>query len=101
MIRSKFVFLQRLAKVSELCAAWQHEDLLVESGGAGTIGAVDCRMLSKEAIDIFRVLLAMLKRWLRWREQIGSAIPKRTSGGMRRRVGASARERCAKDGGSL
>src|SRR5215207_4494625 len=58
------------------------------------LAAVDRRgMARKEAVGVFGVSLATLKRWLKRREQAGSA-PKRRPG-MRRRVGATSEERRA------
>jgi transposase len=59
------------------------------------LAAVDRRgMARKEAVGVFGVSLATLKRWLKRREQLGSAAPKRRPG-MRRRVGATSEERRA------
>jgi transposase len=58
------------------------------------LAAVDRGMPRKEAVGIFGVSLATLKRWLKRREQTGSAAPKRKPG-MRRRVGATLEERRA------
>jgi transposase len=58
------------------------------------LAAVDRGMPRKEALGVFGVSLATLKRWLKRREQTGSAAPKRRPG-MRRRVGATSEERRA------
>lgn len=58
------------------------------------LAAVDRGMLRKEAVSVFEVSLATIKRWLKRREQTGSAAPKRRPG-MRRRVGATVEERRA------
>ena len=59
------------------------------------LAAVDRGMPRKEAVGVFGVSLATLKRWLKKRrEQTGSAAPKRKPG-MRRRVGATLEERRA------
>jgi transposase len=58
------------------------------------LAAVDRGMPRKEAVGVFGVSLATLKRWLKRREQTGSAAPKRKPG-MRRRVGATLEERRA------
>ncbi len=58
------------------------------------LAAVDRGMPRKEAVGAFGVSLATLKRWLKRREQTGSAAPKRRPG-MRPRIGATAEERRA------
>ncbi len=58
------------------------------------LAAVDRGVPRKEAVGIFGVSLATLKRWLKRREETGSAAPSRRPG-MRRRVGADAEERRA------
>ncbi len=58
------------------------------------LAVVNRGMPRKEAIGIFRVSLATLKRWLKRCERAGSAAPKRRPG-MTRRVGASVEERHA------
>ena len=58
------------------------------------LAAVDRGVPRKEAVGIFGVSLATLKRWLKRREQTGSAAPSKRPG-MRRRVGANAEERRA------
>ena len=58
------------------------------------LAAVDRGMPSKEAVGVFGVSLASLKRWLKRRRETGSAAPGRKPG-MRRRVGAGAEERRA------
>src|SRR5215210_6088768 len=58
------------------------------------LAAVDRGMPRKEAVGVFGVSLATLKRWLKRRGQTGSAAPKRRPG-MRRRVGATSEERRA------
>ncbi len=58
------------------------------------LAAVDRGMHRREAVDVFGVSLASLKRWLKRREETGSAAPKRRPG-MRRRVGATSEERRA------
>jgi transposase len=58
------------------------------------LAAVDRGVPRKETVGIFGVSLATLKRWLKRREETGSAAPSRRPG-MRRRVGADAEERRA------
>ena len=58
------------------------------------LAAVDRGVPRKEAVGIFGVSLATLKRRLKRREETGSAAPSRRPG-MRRRVGADAEERRA------
>ena len=58
------------------------------------LAAVDRGMPRKEAVGVFGVSLATLKRWLKRRQETGSAAPKRKPG-MRRRVGADAEGRRA------
>ena len=58
------------------------------------LAAVDRGMPRKKAVGVFGVSLASLKRWLKRRQETGSAAPKRKPG-MRRRVGADAGERRA------
>ena len=58
------------------------------------LAAVDCGMPRKEAVGVFGVSLATIKRWLKRREETGSAAPKRRPG-MRRRVGATVEGRRA------
>ncbi len=58
------------------------------------LAAVDRGMPRKEAGFVFGMSLATLKRWLKRREQTGSAAPKRKPG-MKRRVGADPEERRA------
>ena len=58
------------------------------------LAAVDRGMPRKEAVGVFGVSLATIKRWLKRREETGSAAPKRRPG-MRRRVGATVEERRA------
>src|ERR687898_3063665 len=63
------------------------------------LAAVDRGMPSKEALGVFGVSLATIKRWLKRREETGSAAPKRRPG-MRRRVGATVEGRRALCGDS-
>ncbi len=56
------------------------------------LAAVDRGMPRKGAVGVFGVSLATLKRWLKRRQETGSAAPKRRPG-MRRRVDASAEQR--------
>jgi transposase len=56
------------------------------------LAALDRGMPRKEAVGIFGVSPATLKRWLRRRRETGSVVPKRRPG-MRPRIGASADER--------
>jgi|SRR5215217_248021 len=56
--------------------------------------AVDHGMPRKEAVSVFGVSPATLKRWLRRRRETGSTAPKRRLG-MRPRIGATADERRA------
>ena len=58
------------------------------------LAAVDRGMPRREAVGVFGVSLATLKRWLKRRQETGSAAPKRRPG-MRRRVGATPEERRA------
>ncbi len=58
------------------------------------LAAVDRGMPRKEAVGVFRVSLATLKRWLKRRQETGSAAPTRRPG-MQRRVGATSEERGA------
>lgn len=58
------------------------------------LAAVDRGMPRKEAVGVFGVSLATIKRWLKRREETGSAAPKRRPG-MRRRVGATVEGRRA------
>src|ERR687894_3223831 len=58
------------------------------------LAALDRGMPRKEAVGVFRVSFARIKRWLKRREETGSAAPKRRPG-MRRRVGATVEERRA------
>ena len=58
------------------------------------LAAVDRAVPRKEAVGIFGVSLATPKRWLKRREETGSAAPSRRPG-MRSRVGADAEERRA------
>lgn len=59
------------------------------------LAAVDRGMpRRKEAVGVFGVSLATLKRWIKRRRETGSAAPKRKPG-MRRRVGADAEGRRA------
>ncbi len=53
------------------------------------LAALDRGMPRREAVGVFGVSLATLKRWLKRRQEAGSAAPKRKPG-MRRRVGADA-----------
>ena len=56
------------------------------------LAAVDRGMPRKEAVGVFGVSLATLKRWLKRREQTGSPAPKRRPG-MRPVIGATVEER--------
>ena len=58
------------------------------------LAAVDRGMPRKEAVGVFGVSLATLKRWLKRRQETGSAAPRKRPG-MRRRVGATSEERGA------
>ena len=58
------------------------------------LAAVDRGMPRKEAVGVFGVSLATLKRWLKRRQETGSAAPRRRPG-MQRRVGATSDERGA------
>ncbi len=58
------------------------------------LAAVNRGMPRKEAVSVFGVSPATLKRWLRRRRQTGSVAPVRRPG-MRPRIGASAGERRA------
>ena len=58
------------------------------------LAAVDRGMPRKEAVGVLGVSLATIRRWLKRREETGSAAPKRRPG-MRRRVGATVEERRA------
>jgi len=58
------------------------------------LAAVDRGMPRKEAVGVFGVSPATLKRWLRRRRETGSAAPK-SRPGMRPRIGASTGERLA------
>ncbi len=60
------------------------------------LAAVDRGMPRKEAVGVFGVSPATLKRWLRRRRQTGSVAPMRRRPGMRPRIGgAGADERRA------
>jgi transposase len=56
--------------------------------------AVDRGMPRKEAVTVFGVSSATLKRWLRWRRETGDVEPKRRPG-MRPRIDATTEERQA------
>jgi transposase len=56
--------------------------------------AVDRRMPGKEAVGVFGVSLATLKRWLKRRDETGSAAPEGRPG-MRPLIGATVEERRA------
>ncbi len=58
------------------------------------LAAIDRGMPRKEAVGVFGVSLATLKRWLKRRQETGSAAPERKPG-TRRRVGAEPEERRA------
>jgi transposase len=58
------------------------------------LAAVDRGMPRKEAVGVFGVSLATLKRWFKRREETGSVAPKRRPG-MSPRVGSTAEERRA------
>ena len=58
------------------------------------LAAVDRGMPRREAVGVFGVSLATLKRWIKRRRETGSAAPKRKPG-MGRRVGAHAEGRRA------
>ncbi len=58
------------------------------------LAAVDRGMPRKEAVGVFGVSLATVKRWLKRRDETGSAAPKRRPG-MRPRIGSTAGERHA------
>lgn len=58
------------------------------------LAAVDRGMPRKEAVGVFGVSLATLKRWLKRRQETGSVAPRRRPG-MRRRMGATSEERGA------
>ena len=58
------------------------------------LAAVDRGMPRKEAVGVFGTSLATLKRWLKQRQETGSAAPERKPG-MKRRVGADAEGRRA------
>ena|SRR5215210_245355 len=58
------------------------------------LAAVDRGMPRKEALGVFGVSLATIKRWLKRREQTGSLAPKRRPG-MRPLIGATVEERRA------
>ncbi len=58
------------------------------------LAAVDRGMPRREIVGVFGVSLATLKRWLKRRQETGSAAPKRRPG-MRRRVGADPEQRRA------
>ena len=58
------------------------------------LAAVDRGTPRKEAVGVFGVSLATLKRWLKRRQETGSVAPRRRPG-MRHRVGATSEERDA------
>ena len=58
------------------------------------LAAVDRGMPRKEAVGVFGVSLATIKRWLKRREQTGSLAPKRRPG-MGPLIGATVEERRA------